>query len=116
MWHVPDDLWTRIEALIESTVPGRAKVSRGRPRVDRRRILDGIIFRLRTGCRWNLIPPVYGSDSTLHRYFRLWEQSGVLERIWAVLVEHSPEMAALWPPPPPGSGKDGEPEGRPDGS
>ena len=116
MWHVPDDLWTRIEALIESTEPGRAKVSRGRPRVDRRRILDGIIFRLRTGCRWSLIPPVYGSDSTLHRYFRLWSQSGVLDRIWAVLVEHSPEMAGLWTPPPPGSGKDGEPSVRPDGS
>jgi putative transposase len=116
MWHVPDELWRRIEAMIESQESGKPKLSRGRPRVDRRRILDGIIFRLRTRCRWNLIPPVYGNDSTLHRYFRLWSQSGVLESIWRVLVEHSPEMADLWTPPPSGTGKEGELEGRAGGS
>jgi transposase len=96
---VPDSLWTRIEAILDSEDGEKAKASRGRPRVDRRVILDGIIFRLRTGCRWNDIPPVYGSDSTLHRYFRRWSRSGVFERVWAALVEHAPELFGLWTPP-----------------
>ena len=108
LWHVPDTLWTRIEAILDSEDGEKAKASRGRPRVNRRVILDGIIFRLRTGCRWNDIPPVYGSDSTLHRYFRLWSQSGLFERVWAALVEHAPELSGLWTPPPVARPRDGE--------
>lgn len=112
LWHVPDDLWIRIAPLLGGQEPAKGKATRGRPRVDQRRILDGIIFRLRTGCQWNLIPPVYGSDSTLHRYFRMWTRSGVFERVWRVLVEQSPELADLWTPPADGSGNGENPEGR----
>jgi len=38
----------------------------GRPRADPRRILNGIIHVMRSGCQWNRLPEQYGSDSTVH--------------------------------------------------
>ena len=99
LWHVPDRLWTRINQILERHEPEKLEGTRGRPRIDRRRILDGIIFQLRTGCPWNRIPPIYGSDATMHRYFRSWSDSGTFEMIWRVLVEESPDLAQFWPPP-----------------
>ena len=55
IWEVPDDLWERIEWLLSEYDPPKPT---GRGRVNFRRILDGMIFRFRTGCQWNHIPKV----------------------------------------------------------
>jgi putative transposase len=49
--------------------------------------LNGIIFRLRTGCQWSRLPEALGDDSTVHRHFQRWCQAGIFDRLWAVLVE-----------------------------
>ena len=69
--------------------------STGRKRVQPRRILDGIIFRMRTGCDWNRLPRELGDDSTIHQTFQRWVELGVLERIWAVLIEQCEELGAV---------------------
>ena len=47
IWEVPDELWAEIKQVLdELDPPGR----RGRPRVDARRALNGIIYRLRSSC------------------------------------------------------------------
>lgn len=92
LWEVPDGLWERIQPLLDSADPPKV---RGRKRVDRRRVLDGIIFRLRTGCQWNHIPHVYGDDSTIYRCFQRWCQQGVFEKIWAQLVTECDELQAV---------------------
>src|SRR5581483_60412 len=51
-----------------------------------RRILNGIIFRIRTGCQWNHIPTVYGDDATIHRTFQHWVEIRLFETIWLQLV------------------------------
>jgi putative transposase len=89
LWEVPDGLWERIGPLLDEADPPK---SRGRRRVDRRRVLDGIIFRLRTSCQWNHIPRVYGDDSTIHRYFQHWCAIGLFEKVWALLVEECDEL------------------------
>src|SRR5262252_800620 len=108
LWEVPDGLWEGIEPMLNRADPPKR---RGRKRVDRRRVLDGIIFRLRTGCQWNHIPKVYGDDSTIHRYFQAWSSTGLLEKIWAVLVEDSPELATFWNPPKVAAPKEERPSG-----
>jgi len=60
LWEVPDQLWERIEKLIDKFDP---PAPTGRKREDARKLLDGVIFRFRTGCQWNPIPRVYGDDS-----------------------------------------------------
>jgi putative transposase len=89
LWEVPDGLWERIEPLLRAEHPAKRT---GRKRVDLRRVLDGIIFRLRTGCQWNHIPHVYGNDRTIHRYFQHWCKTGVFEKIWALMVEECDEL------------------------
>jgi putative transposase len=83
LWEVPEELWKRIKPILDAEDPEK---STGRPRADRRRVLDGIIFRMRTGCQWNHIPKVYGDDSTLHRVFQHWVERGVFAKIWAELA------------------------------
>ena len=84
LWEIPDDMWELIEPIIKADDPEKHT---GRHKVDRRRVLDGIIFHLRTGCQWNSTPKVYGDDSTIHRYFQRWCEHGIMEKIWAILVE-----------------------------
>ena len=61
IWELPDPLWGEIEPLLCADAPPQAT---GRPRVDFRRLFDGIIFRMRSGCQWAKIPGVFGSKST----------------------------------------------------
>lgn len=92
LWEVPDGLWERIEPLLNELDPPK---STGRHRVDRRRVLDGIIFRLRTGCQWNHIPKVFGDDSTIHRCFQRWCRLGLFKQIWALVVAECEELQAV---------------------
>ena len=69
IWEIPDDLWEKVEPVILEGLPPKAT---GRKRVNPRQILNGIIFRLRSGCQWNHLPKTFGDDSTIHRTFQLW--------------------------------------------
>ena len=59
-----------------------------------KRILGGIIFRMRSGGPWNRLPRELGDNSTIQRTFQRWVELGVLERIWAALVEECGELGA----------------------
>src|SRR5262245_47452239 len=84
VWEIPDDVWPLIPRMLDAHYPAKPK---GHRRVDLRRVFNGIMFRLRTGCQWKQLPPQFGDASTVHRHFQQWSQRGVLARIWAVLVE-----------------------------
>ena len=92
IWEVPDDLWIEIEPLIEELDPPKAT---GRKRADARKMLDAIIFRMRSGCQWNRLPKCLGDDSTIHRTFQRWESSGVFPQVWAVIQAHC-ESWVVW--------------------
>ena len=92
IWEIPDGLWEQIQPVI---LKMDASKSTGRNRVHPRRILDGIIFRMRTGCQWNRLPREMGDDSTIHRTFQHWVQLGVLERIWGLLIEECEELGGV---------------------
>ena len=83
IWEVPDELWQRIEPVLERRYP-RART--GRPRADLRRVLDGIIYRMRSGVQWNQLPRQFGADSTVHGWFQRFVQDGVLSEIWGVIT------------------------------
>ena len=92
IWEVPDDLWEQIHPVILGMDPPKAT---GRKRVHPRRILNGIIFRMRTGCHWNRLPRELGDDRTIHRTFQRWVELGVLERIWVELVAECEELGGV---------------------
>ncbi len=92
IWEVPDELWERIEPILAERYPQAAT---GRPRADLRRVLDGIIYRLRSGVQWNQLPREFGADSTVHGWFQRFAADGVLEEIWACLVVECDELGAV---------------------
>ena len=92
IWEIPDHLWEQIDPVILDLDPPQGT---GRKRADPRRMLDGIIFRMRSGCQWNRLPRELGDDSTIHRTFQRWVELGVLEGIWAVLVEGCEELGGV---------------------
>jgi putative transposase len=76
----PSDLtdaqWRRIAPLIP-----RPK-GQGRPRkASHREILDAILYLLRSGCAWRLLPHDFPHWKTVYTYFRLWRIQGVWEKI-----------------------------------
>ena len=80
IWEVPDELWERLGPILERRYPRKPI---GRPRADLRRVVNGVIFRLRTGCQWNQLPRIFGDDATVHRWFQRFLEDGVLEELWA---------------------------------
>jgi putative transposase len=92
IWRVPDELWERLEpVLLERYPPART----GRPRADLRRVCDGIIYRLRTGCQWNQLPREFGDDSTVHRWFQRFVADGAFEALWARLASECEALGDL---------------------
>jgi len=59
----------------------------GRLIVPFRKVLDGILYVLRTGCQWKMIPSEFGSGSTCHRRFQQWVQTAIFKKIWAKLLK-----------------------------
>jgi transposase len=83
---VSDDLWAMVEPLLPPEPP---KPRGGRPRLPNRAVLNGIVYVLRTGTAWELLPPElgWGSGMTCWRRLRDWQQAGVWERLHRVLLE-----------------------------
>ncbi len=89
---MPDELWERIEPILQEHDPPKRT---GRPPANRRGVLDAVIFRLRTGCQWNRLPKEFPDDSTVHRAFQRWVEQGVLDLVWAALVEECEELGGV---------------------
>jgi len=70
--------------LIAAHLPPRKRM--GRPRADDRKTLEGILWVLRSGARWQDVPREYGSPTTCWRRLRQWEESGVWETLWRVIL------------------------------
>lgn len=58
----------------------------GKPRVDDRRVLSGILHRFREGLRWRALPAAYGPRTTVFNRFNRWSQRGLWQDIFAALV------------------------------
>ena len=93
-WRVSDELWERVEPLLPKYRTKR-KSAGGRPRVDRRQVLDGVLYVLRTGCQWKAAPAEFGSGSTLHRYFQEWTHKGVFFRLWKEALREYEELEGI---------------------
>lgn len=80
---LPDELWNRIAPLLP---PHPKRPKGGRPPLDDRRVLTGIIFVLKTGIPWEYLPKEMGCGSgmTCWRRLRDWTQAGV----WPFILAH----------------------------
>jgi transposase len=77
---VPDELWKELEPLLPKAPP---KPKGGRPPVENRAALVGIVFILRTGSAWRMLPEELGCGSgvTCWRRLRDWTKAGVWSKV-----------------------------------
>ncbi len=79
-----DEQWRIVDGILPRD---RVRADgRGRPWSDRRKVLNGVLWVLRTGAPWQDLPPRYGPYQTVHRRFQNWVRAG----LWN-------ECCWLWP-------------------
>ncbi len=88
-----DEQWTVVEPLLPKVV--KRADGKGRPRVDNRAILNGILWIMRTGAPWHDMPNQYPPYQTCHRRFQEWVQAGTFETILRKLVQDVKERGNL---------------------
>ncbi len=75
------DLTNEQWALIEPLLPPQ-KPPTGRPSLDHRQVMNGILLVLRTGAPWRDLPERYGKWSTVYSRFQRWRKAGIWDRIF----------------------------------
>jgi hypothetical protein len=89
---INDEQWKKLEPLLPKRKPSPKG---GRPATDNREVLEGILWILRTGARWQDLPDRYPSPSTCWRRLRLWEDMGVWLDIWRKFLSIMDEKGLL---------------------
>jgi transposase len=68
LFWLSDDAWAAIEPHLPQGKPGK-------PRVDDRRVISGILHVLKTGCRWRDCPSKYGPHTTIYNRYNRWSKA-----------------------------------------
>ena len=102
-WEVSDEFWKIVEPLIPKPQRDRNKKYRrksgaGRKPLNPRKVFEAIVYVLRTGIQWKALPKErFGSSSSVHAYFRKWEQAGFFLDLWRRgLVEYDEMEGMAW--------------------
>lgn len=77
--HGPGDLTNREWSLLEPHLP--LSGGQGGRRSDHRTVMDGILFRVRTGVPWRDLPKRYGSWKTVYEGHRRWSADGTWDQM-----------------------------------
>ena len=80
-YELSEGQWRRIEGLL----PDRAGMV-GRPAEDNRRFVNGVLWVVRSGMRWEDLPERYGKYKSVHKRFARWARSGVWDKVFADLA------------------------------
>jgi transposase len=77
---ISDAVWVRIESLLPAQ-----RGPMGPPFRPHRPVVEGVIYRLRTGVPWRDLPPEFGPWQTVHRRHQRWSADGTWDRVLAAL-------------------------------
>lgn len=79
-----DEQWLLIQPLLP---PPRPPGGRGRPPLDQRLLINGILWKLRCNRPWRAVPSRYGSHEACYQYYNAYKRSGVLKQILTALMQ-----------------------------
>lgn len=93
-WKCPEEIYQ----ILKSLIPERSRSSKGgRPPADLRKVVDGIFYVVRTGIKWQDMPPCFASSSTCHKYFQEWSKEGVFQMLWSeALARYDDRFGIDW--------------------
>jgi putative transposase len=78
-WKYPSDLTDKQWRIIQRLLPPRRQ--RGRPPIDRRLVIDAILYVVRSGCQWRMLPRDFPHWNTVYGIFWRWRKDGTWQRI-----------------------------------
>jgi transposase len=81
MFHLSPEQW----AFIQPLLPPSVSPSRGRPVMDQRAVLEGILWKFSTRSPWYDLPNAYPSYQTCYRRYLLWKRTGLLSQVYRLL-------------------------------
>src|SRR5262245_34649805 len=88
-YELSDDEWATMRPMLPSK-------TRGVPRVDDRRVLNGIFWVLRSGAPWRDLPERYGPRTTCYNRFVRWRKAGVWDRMMdAITAAHHGDIQMI---------------------
>lgn len=88
-YEIDDIQWNKMEPYL-----GNMRKKTGRPQADNRKLLNGILWILRTGAPWRDLPEYYGPWQTVYKRFAQWEKDGKLKEMFEN-VRENPDMQDL---------------------
>jgi transposase len=97
-WEVSDSFWEKVAPLIPPPERDPIKVYRRKPGGGKkpmppRKIFEGILYVLRTGCQWKALPKErFGSPSAIHTHFMRWMHAGFFVALWRAGLAEYDEM------------------------
>jgi len=99
-WEVSDALWCRVKPLIprrkrDPNKDYKRKEGGGKKPLDSRRVFEGIVYALRTGCQWKAVPKEFGAASSIHQYFLEWAIAGLFRSMWAAGLTEYDELKGI---------------------
>ena len=83
LFWLSNEAWQAMEPHLPKGLPGK-------PRVDDRTVISGILHVLKTGCRWRDVPAVYGPPTTIYNRYHRWSQRRIWQRIFERLAAAGP--------------------------
>jgi putative transposase len=103
--YYPTDLTEGQWQLLRALLPERKwrPGGPGRPPYDLRGVFNGILYLLKTGCQWRLLPREFGKWNTIYGYFRRWRRVGVWADLMAALRQLERRRVGRQPEPSAGS-------------
>jgi transposase len=91
--RLTDKQWEKIQDLVPDG-PVRSD-GKGRPWRDKREVLEGILWIVKTGARWRDLPKDYPPYQTCHRRFQQWVESGVFDKVIKALAHDLQERGGI---------------------
>lgn len=91
--ELTDEQWAIIGPLIPE--PPRREDGKGRPWRDTREVMNGVLWILRSGARWQDLPERFPPYQTCHRRFQQWSREGTLRNVLEALAEDLRERGEI---------------------
>src|SRR4051812_35164733 len=95
--HYDTDLTDAQFALIQPFLPQPKKM--GRPMADLHAVVNGILYLVRSGCQWRLLPHDFPPWSTVHTWYRRWRRDGTWDQMHEALRQQVRIAAGRHPSP-----------------
>ncbi|PIP94765.1 MAG: hypothetical protein COW00_01835 [Bdellovibrio sp. CG12_big_fil_rev_8_21_14_0_65_39_13] len=95
MQHITltDEQWTRLSSILPKYKPSNKG---GRPRLELKKVFEGILYVKINKLPWKAVPAEYGSKTAINDYFRHWKKAGIFKQFNTENIISQNELIQLY--------------------